>query len=123
MDENGSNFGSFLAGVLAGALIGGITALILAPQSGEATRRQLTDLGTGARDASQERIEQMREAADAYSREYREMASSAVSDARSRAQELGEQVQEQTRIVLDAGKDSPEQTANHSNANDTQTAK
>lgn len=115
MDDNGSNFGSFLAGVLAGALIGGVTALILAPQSGEATRRQLTDMGTGARDASQERIEQMREAADAYSREYREKASAAVSDARSRAHEFGDQVQEQTRIVLDAGKDATSQTGNHSN--------
>ncbi len=119
MDDNASNFGSFLAGILAGAVIGGVTAVILAPQSGEATRRQITDMGSGARDASQERIEQMREAADSYSREYRDMASSAVSDARSRAQELGEQVQEQTRIVLDAGKDSPAPDANHSNVNDT----
>ncbi len=119
MDENASNFGSFLAGVLAGAVIGGVTALILAPQSGEATRRQITDMGSGARDASQERIEQMREAADSYSREYRDMASSAVSDARSRAQELGDQVQEQTRIVLDAGKDSLDQDATNPTVSDT----
>lgn len=122
MSDNGSNFTSFLAGLLAGALIGGVTALILAPQSGEATRRQLTDLGVGARDASQERIEQMREAADAYSREYREMASSAMSDARARAQHLGEQVQEQTRIVLDAGKEPPGQHVEQSDAQDSSTS-
>jgi gas vesicle protein len=94
MSDQNSDFGSFLAGFVIGALVGAATALILAPQSGEATRRQIAG-------ASQE----LRQAADDAAREYREKAETVITDTRYKAQSLGDQVQSQTRIILDRGKD------------------
>jgi len=36
-------FGSFVGGLLAGSIIGAVVALVLAPQSGEETRKLLKD--------------------------------------------------------------------------------
>ena len=106
MDNNDSNFGSFLAGFIFGGLVGAATALILAPQSGRATRKQIADLGNEMRDESMERFENVRGMADTYAREYRDMAGSVVNETIERAQNLGDQIQEQSRIVLDKGNDS-----------------
>ena len=45
MNENESDLGAFLAGFVIGALVGAATALILAPQSGQATRSQVAGGG------------------------------------------------------------------------------
>jgi len=48
---NGSTgAGSVLLAFLAGAAVGGVAALLLAPGSGEHTRRRLVELGDEARD-------------------------------------------------------------------------
>lgn len=94
MSNHDSDFGAFLAGFVIGALVGAAAALILAPQSGEATRRQIAGAG-----------DELRHAADDYSREARERANQALSETRHRAEHLGEQVQGQARIILDRGKD------------------
>lgn len=44
MDKNGSN-GMFFTGFIIGGVIGAATALLTAPQSGEATRTQIRDRG------------------------------------------------------------------------------
>lgn len=100
MSERDSDFGAFLAGFVFGALVGAATALILAPQSGEATRRQLAGAG-----------DDLRHAADDYSREYRDRATQVFNESRQAAQNLGDQVQSQARIILDSGRD---EAANHS---------
>jgi gas vesicle protein len=100
MQENESDLGAFLAGFVIGALVGAATAIILAPQSGPATRQQLIDMS-----------HDLRNSADAQAREYRDRANTLISDTRNRAQHLGEQVQDQVRIVLDAGKDEAETAA------------
>lgn len=102
MENNENDLGAFLAGFVIGALVGAATALILAPQSGPATRQQLVDVS-----------EDIRHSADSYTREYRDKASSILTDTRTRAQNLTEQVQDQVRIVLDAGKDETDQIAEH----------
>ncbi len=116
MANNDSNFGSFLAGFLFGGLVGAAAALILAPQSGRATRKQIADMGTDVRDESLERFENVRGMADTYAREYRDMAESVMTDTRDRAQYLGDQLQDQARIVLDNGKDDVS-TATNGNGN------
>jgi gas vesicle protein len=102
MNDNSNDLGAFLAGFVIGGLVGAAVALILTPQSGEETRRRLSDMSSDLRNAGQERIEQAREAADSYTHR----AGEAISDIRGQAGQLGEQIQEQTRIVLDAGKES-----------------
>lgn len=116
MEDNESNFGSFLAGFIFGGLVGAAAAIILAPQSGRVTRKQIADFGSEMREESLERYESVRGMADSYAREYRDMAESVVNDTRERAQYLGEQMQEQTRIVLDNGKDDTPPTTSNGNA-------
>lgn len=94
-NDNDSGLGAFLVGFLIGALVGAAAALILAPQSGEMTRRQLSDASAEMRKTGQEQLEHAKEMADAYAHDYRD-----------RAQQLGEQFQDRARIVLDAGKDA-----------------
>lgn len=48
--ENEGGFGPFLAGFIIGGLVGAAVALVLAPQSGEETRSQLTNRSTEWRD-------------------------------------------------------------------------
>lgn len=101
MESNESELGSFLAGFVIGALVGAATALILAPQSGSTTRHKI--LSTS---------QDLRETADSHAREYRDKANTIINDTRHKAQNLTEQVQDQVRIVLDAGKEQTEQIAN-----------
>jgi gas vesicle protein len=48
-----SDISSFFSGFFVGALIGGATALLLAPQSGEETRTQLREKGIELRDKAE----------------------------------------------------------------------
>jgi gas vesicle protein len=102
MNDNGNDLGAFLAGFVIGGLVGAAVALILAPQSGEETRRRIVDMGDDWREAGQERVEQVRGLAGDYSNR----AGEALSDARGRAGHLTDQVQQEARIVLDAGKEN-----------------
>ncbi len=106
MEEKESDLGAFLAGFVIWGLVGAATALILAPQSGNATRQQLIDMSTD-----------LRHSADTHTREYRDRAETLITDTRNRAQHLTDQVQDQMRIVLDAGRDQPEQAATTSPEN------
>jgi gas vesicle protein len=101
MDNNSNDLGAFLAGFVIGGLVGAAVALILAPQSGEETRRRISDTSESLRESGQHQVERVREVADTYSHR----AGEALSGARGRAGHLSEQIQEQARIVLDAGKD------------------
>jgi gas vesicle protein len=92
-DNGNSDIGAFLAGFVIGGLVGAATALVLAPQSGEETRAQLAARSEELRRAGEERLHQ-----------YREIADSALDDAKTRLQETSEQVQERARIVLDEGR-------------------
>jgi len=94
MSENNNDFGAFLAGFVIGGLVGAATALILAPQSGQETRSQLMTRSDDLRHVGGERFQQMRETAVSYANDYS-----------SKVQELGDQVQQQARIVLDSGKE------------------
>ena len=93
MNEQNNDFGAFLAGFVIGGLVGAATALILAPQSGDEMRAQLSQKSHDLRDMGTERAHQ-----------YQERAHTAVSDVRHRASDAGTQAQDQARLVLDKGK-------------------
>jgi gas vesicle protein len=59
-----SGFGSFLAGVLIGGLIGAAIGLLLAPQTGEELRDQVGDFVDGKRAEWDEAINEGRAAAE-----------------------------------------------------------
>lgn len=100
MSENNGDLGAFLAGFVIGSLVGAATALILAPQSGQEMRSQLAERGQSLREVGGERFHQ-----------YREVASTSLSGTRERMQEVGSQVQEQARIVLDTGRGKAQEMA------------
>jgi gas vesicle protein len=74
--HHNSNIGDVLTGLLIGGLAGTITALLLAPQSGEETRRQIREKGIELRDRTAELVEdtmaQVRSSADRLGLEGRE---------------------------------------------------
>jgi gas vesicle protein len=102
MNDNDNDLGAFLAGFVIGGLVGAAVALILAPQSGEETRRRIVDMSDDLVEAGQQRVERVRDVADSYAHR----TGDAFSEARGRAGEMTNQIQEQARIVLDAGKEN-----------------
>ncbi len=99
MSDNSSEFGAFLAGFVIGGLVGAATALILAPQSGEQTRGQISSKSGELRESSEQRIQQ-----------YRDISTEKVHDYQAKAahllhldQDADETAVEQTRIILDDG--------------------
>jgi gas vesicle protein len=115
MSDN-NDLGAFLAGFVIGGLVGAATALILAPQSGEDMRFQIGSKSRELRDVGGERMQQYREMADSYTRDYRDKAGHIISDTRSRVQDTGGRVQEQARIVLDTGKERVAQVRGQADA-------
>jgi gas vesicle protein len=103
MSDNSSEFGAFLAGFVIGGLVGAATALILAPQSGEQTRGQISSKSTELYTTSGERVQQ-----------YRDLSTEKIHDYQVRASQLihndadSDSVEEQTRIILDDGSEQVE---------------
>jgi gas vesicle protein len=83
MADNDNAFGSFLAGVLIGGLVGAAAALLFAPQSGEETRTQIRDKSIEIRD----RAEVTLDGAKVKMNE-------SVESARTRVDELSQQVKQ-----------------------------
>ncbi len=83
MSENGG--GEFFFGFVIGALAGAAAALLLAPESGEEVRKQISEQGVALKDRAQK-----------VTGEVRTQAQQLAAEARSQA----EHVQERGRIVL-----------------------
>ena len=92
---------SFITGLTVGALIGTAAALLLAPQSGRRTRRQIARSAEDWADTATDRLDDVREDArdltDKAARETRRLA----RRARRGADRTGEKITE----VVDKGKD------------------
>ena len=58
------DFGSFMAGFLIGGLAGAVTALLLAPQSGEETRKYISEKGVELKDKAVVTYEEALQAAE-----------------------------------------------------------
>lgn len=104
MSDNSSEFGAFLAGFVIGGLVGAATALILAPQSGEQTRGQISSKSHELRETSGQRVQQYRDLSTEKMHDYQSRASQLVH----RDQDGNEIDIEQTRIVLDDGTEQVE---------------
>jgi gas vesicle protein len=61
MAENESDFGVFLVGFIVGSLVGAVTALLLAPQSGEQTRLIIKDKGIELKNKASTTADQLKE--------------------------------------------------------------
>jgi len=81
--DSRSEISSFFSGFFVGALIGGATALLLAPQSGEETRDQLREKGI-----------ELREKAEATYAEVLHSVEASTEELRKRSEELSAKVDE-----------------------------
>jgi gas vesicle protein len=88
-DENGSVM-SVLSAFVLGSLIGAGVALLMAPQSGEETRRQLRDRGVEMRDRAEDTME-----------ETRHRAEKTLDQVADRAKQQTEEMRRQGHDVLD----------------------
>ena len=86
MSDNNNEFGAFMSGILLGGIAGAITALLLAPQSGEETRKVIMDKSLELKDKALETVE-----------EARQRAEKAADDARIAAQEYTQKLQSQAK--------------------------
>lgn len=86
-------FGAFLLGFIVGGLSGVVAALLLAPQSGEETRKQIGEKAIELRDRAGETLE------EAYAR-----ADETAKQARARAEELASEISRRGSVVLEEGK-------------------
>ncbi len=92
MSDN-NEFGAFMSGLLLGGIAGAITALLLAPQSGEETRQVIIDKSIEIKDKALETVE-----------EARQRAEKAAEDARIAAQEYTQKLQEQAKNIQEQGR-------------------
>jgi gas vesicle protein len=111
MSDRFDDLGSFLAGMIIGALVGAATALLLAPQSGEDTRMLIHDKSIELKNQVSETAEDARARAEAAAVEARARADELTAQARARAEELrkrGQEVYEEQRgkieTAIKAGK-------------------
>jgi gas vesicle protein len=92
MSDKDSELGSFLAGFVIGGLVGAAAALILAPQSGSETRSQISGKGHELREAGEQTFHEAVETVDDYAHRAGEYAT-----------DLGDEIEQRARIVLDEG--------------------
>ena len=91
--DSGAEIGAFFAGVLIGGLVGAATALLLAPQTGEETRKVIGKTSEEWRDRAQDVLEDARERADATIADSRRRAERILDEARTKADAIvGEDV-------------------------------
>jgi gas vesicle protein len=100
MSDNSNEFGAFMSGLLIGGIAGAITALLLAPQSGEETRKVLIDKSMELKDMAVESVEEARQRAEKAA----EDARLAAQEYSKKAQEQAKKFQEQGRVILEEQK-------------------
>lgn len=87
-NHDNSNFTSILSAFALGSLIGAGIALLMAPQSGEETRRQLRDRGMEFRDKAEDTVEQTRMRAEKALDDVADRAKQQTDEMRSRGQDV-----------------------------------
>jgi gas vesicle protein len=87
-DRSGGDFGSFVSGLLMGGIIGAAVALLMAPQSGEETRKLIRERGIELRDMGQDALEKAAAEARTKADELTKMARESTAEWRGRAEQL-----------------------------------
>ena len=108
MSDNNNEFGAFMSGLLLGGIAGAITALLLAPQSGEETRKVIIDKSIEIKDKALETVEDARQRAEQAA----EDARIAAQEYSQKVQEQAQNLQEQGRVILEEQKQKIEKVAN-----------
>jgi len=100
MSDNNNEFGAFMSGLLLGGIAGAVTALLLAPQSGEETRKVILDKSMELKDKALETVEEARQRAE----EAADEARIAAQEYTQKLQDQAKSLQEQGRVILEEQK-------------------
>lgn len=100
MTERNDGFGAFLAGFFIGGLTGAITALLLAPQSGEETREAIKTKSIELRDKAVASADEVRQQMEKIALDAQKLADELSAQAQKTSQEL----QQKGRVILDEQK-------------------
>lgn len=98
MDNNKNTMTAFLLGLIAG----GVTALLLAPDSGRETRRRVREGVRQGTDAAAERARRVREQVGSYTEEVRRQAQNLSGTARDTAGGISSKASAQVEAVKEA---------------------
>ena len=104
------DFGAFLIGFVVGGVAGAVTALLLAPQSGEETRTMIHDKTIELRDQASETIEETVAKAEKSANEAVAKAEALLKQAKQKAGEVAEKGQvllEESKEKLAKAKNAP----------------
>ena len=108
MSDNGK-FGAFVTGFLTGLIAGGITSLLLAPQSGEETRKMIKEKSVEVYEKAEKNFEEAYAQAEASLAEAREKIEELAAQAKDKSVELQEKGHAALEnIVHDVKKIKPE---------------
>ncbi len=86
------NTGKFVLGTFVGGIIGGITALLMAPQSGEETQSMLLEKGDSWRQEAEKQMNEGREYADGKISEVRNSVAEWLSKGSTLLDEKSEEI-------------------------------
>jgi len=100
MSDRESDIGAFLAGFVVGGLVGAVTALLLAPQSGEETRTLIRDKSIELKGQVESTAADARVKVESAAADARAKAEKLAQDAKSRAEDL----QKRGQVLLDEQK-------------------
>lgn len=103
-------FGAFLVGFVVGGLAGAVTALILAPQSGEETRTVIKEKAIELKDVAADSYNEVYDKAEDLVKSTRDKAEDIVKTTKDKAVELSQKSQvvlEEQKNRLAGKKDKP----------------
>lgn len=99
MSDN-NNIGSFFIGLTVGALIGAVTSLLLAPQSGEETRQVIKEKAIELKDKSVETYEETKRQAEIAYKDALAKAEELAKVTREKANEFGQTTKSKVETLL-----------------------
>lgn len=105
MSEDNSDFATFFAGMIIGGLVGAATALLLAPQSGEATRTLIRDKGIELKEMAVEYGQDVQLRAEKALDDTREQLDVVLEDLKTRTDELTRLLNREKAQVEEAAKE------------------
>ena len=87
MSDRSDGFGAFVVGLLLGGAAGAITALLLAPQTGEETRTMIREKAIELRDISSDTLEETINQAESTANDSVKQAEKVFNQAKAKASE------------------------------------
>ncbi len=102
MSDNSNDFLTFFAGMVIGGLVGAATALLLAPQSGEATRSLIVDRGIELKEKAVEYGQDVQMRAEKALEDTREQLEVVMDDLRERTDELSKVLSREKEVMKTA---------------------